>query len=305
MPELHPLHDTQTPAKLGLGLAAAIATTGVATAVTLVLRPVLYPNVTPPFLLAITATALLSGLGPGLLATVLSALVVNYWFFDPFGAFGLTSTVDLIRQLAFWVTGALVAVLCARSRLAGLRAQARAARAATEAAHARQRCGAIFPSQLSDEPGAPLGSSGASPESVQRDGAEEPPPADKTVLVVETDDAVRQLACRTLDRHGYRWLSASDGIEALELLERYDFPIDLVVTDVAMPEMSGQELISQLTERRPGASVLYTSELRRDEVAKRGWLEPGRRFIQKPFTSDALVWKVREVLDHERAPTGP
>ncbi len=119
---------------------------------------------------------------------------------------------------------------------------------------------------------------------------------EETVLVVESEGTIRHVGCRALDGAGYRWLAACDGIEALELLERYDLPIELVVTDVALPDMSGRELAEQLEERQPGLPVLYLLGVSRDEALQHGWLESDSPFLGKPFAPDALVQKVRDVL---------
>src|SRR4029077_10309765 len=119
----------------------------------------------------------------------------------------------------------------------------------------------------------------------------------ETVLLVEDAAPVRALARRSLEAHGYRVLDASDGPRALELSARHGAPIDLLVTDVVMPGMSGRELAERLAPVRPGMKVLYTSGYTDDAMVRQGVLTAGVAFLQKPFVPDSLARKVREVLD--------
>jgi CheY-like chemotaxis protein len=119
----------------------------------------------------------------------------------------------------------------------------------------------------------------------------------ETVLVVEDEEVVRTLACRGLREQGYTVLEAKHGREALELVERNHQPIDLVISDVVMPELSGRELGSRLAVLRPELPVLYMSGYTGEDVIQRGLLEPGVPFQQKPFTPEGLARKVREMLD--------
>ena len=82
----------------------------------------------------------------------------------------------------------------------------------------------------------------------------------------------------------------------MRLAEPLAGPIHLLLTDVVMPEMSGRELTRRLTAARPGLKVLYISGYSEDAIARHGVLDPGTAFLQKPFTPDALAWRVREVL---------
>jgi two-component system cell cycle sensor histidine kinase/response regulator CckA len=124
------------------------------------------------------------------------------------------------------------------------------------------------------------------------------------VLVVEDEPLVRELVVRTLRDHGYRCLEAQDGNEALDLVERNEEPVDLVITDVVMPGMSGGDLGDRLALLRPNLPVLYTSAYVDEDVIGRGLLEQGRPFLQKPCTPRALARKVREVLDAAHAYPG-
>jgi CheY-like chemotaxis protein len=119
----------------------------------------------------------------------------------------------------------------------------------------------------------------------------------ESVLLVEDDSALRYVACRSLRTYGYHVLEAHNGREALELCERHEGPIDIVVTDLVMPEMSGGELASHIAAHRPSIKVLLMSGYAGDEVARRNIARSGAAFIEKPFTGDALAARVREVLE--------
>jgi CheY-like chemotaxis protein len=117
------------------------------------------------------------------------------------------------------------------------------------------------------------------------------------VLLVEDEELVRRLARRALEACGYAVLEASDASQALALSEGGAAAIDIVVTDVIMPGMSGRELVTQLSAARPGLRILYMSGYTDNAIAHRGILDEGTHFIQKPFTMRALAQKVRDVLD--------
>ena len=120
---------------------------------------------------------------------------------------------------------------------------------------------------------------------------------DETVLVVEDEDGVRELLWKILSEHGHTVLEARHGRDALTVVSGYNQPIQLLVTDVVMPEMGGGELVDQLRSSRPELKVLYISGYTNDEVMRRGISQKEAAFIQKPFTSEELMAKVREVLD--------
>jgi CheY-like chemotaxis protein len=134
----------------------------------------------------------------------------------------------------------------------------------------------------------PLGEASGLPE--VRGGSE-------TVLIVEDEDLVRALVVRALRSRGYQCREARDANEALRLLEREQAQIDLVITDVVMPGMSGGGLGDRLALLRPELPVLYTSAFVDEDVIRRGLLEQGRPFLQKPCSPRDLARKVREVLD--------
>jgi two-component system, cell cycle sensor histidine kinase and response regulator CckA len=119
----------------------------------------------------------------------------------------------------------------------------------------------------------------------------------ETILLVEDETVVRRLVAEILETTGYTVLQAGDGPSALELLRRHTAPIELLVTDVVMPGMSGPEVAQAVTAMRPGTQVLYTSGYTDSQIGHHGVLEPGIAFLQKPFDADALTRKVREVLD--------
>ncbi|MEZ4337850.1 MAG: ATP-binding protein [Sandaracinaceae bacterium] len=125
----------------------------------------------------------------------------------------------------------------------------------------------------------------------------------ETVLLVEDEDAVRAAAERILRSAGFTVLSAGDGPEAIELASRYDGKIDLLLTDVVIPTMSGRELADRLTEALPGLKVLFTSGYTDHAIVDQGVLEQGTNFIGKPFAAVDLTQRVRAVLDGDERAT--
>jgi two-component system, cell cycle sensor histidine kinase and response regulator CckA len=126
----------------------------------------------------------------------------------------------------------------------------------------------------------------------------------ETILIVEDEDLVRALGVRALKTFGYTCYGARDAAEALQLLHDPKVSVDLVVTDVVMPGMSGGALGSQVARLRPGMPVLYTSAFSDEDVIRRGMLGEGRPFLQKPFTPTELARMVRETLDATGAERG-
>ncbi len=123
----------------------------------------------------------------------------------------------------------------------------------------------------------------------------------ETVLLVEDEDAVRALAREVLRRHGYVVLEARHGVDAVRAAERHPDEIHLMVSDVVMPHMSGRELAERLSTVRPKMKMLFMSGYTDHEMAHRD-LAPGAAFLQKPFTPDVFVRKVRTVLDGQQIP---
>jgi signal transduction histidine kinase len=123
------------------------------------------------------------------------------------------------------------------------------------------------------------------------------PRGSETVLLVEDEQGVRTLAEFLLRRGGYTVLQAPSGAEALALAGQHMGPIHLLLTDVVMPGMSGRELAEHLANDRPGTKTLFMSGYTDDTVVRHGVLQAEAAFTQKPFTFDALLRKVREVLD--------
>jgi PAS domain S-box-containing protein len=124
------------------------------------------------------------------------------------------------------------------------------------------------------------------------------------VLVAEDEAMVRSLARRTLELHGYRVVEAADGRAALELLERLEGEVDLVLSDAVMPELSGRALGEIIGARWPGIPVIYMSGYPGKEVVDRGLVIPDAPFVAKPFTPEALARRTREVLDAARGRPG-
>jgi CheY-like chemotaxis protein len=119
----------------------------------------------------------------------------------------------------------------------------------------------------------------------------------ETILVVEDEEAVRNLAKRILSGAGYTVLAAANGSEALLICERHPGAVHLMVTDVVMPQMSGKDLAERLVKLYPTLRVLYMSGYTDDAIGHHGVLDPGTHFIGKPFNAADLTRMVREVLD--------
>ncbi len=119
----------------------------------------------------------------------------------------------------------------------------------------------------------------------------------ETVLLVEDEADFRELACESLRDLGYRVLTAANGRRAMQLAQETGEPIDLLVTDVVMPGMSGRELVEMVRVHRPAIKILYMSGYTRGVIAQHGVLESGTSFLQKPFMPSDLARTVREALD--------
>ena len=119
----------------------------------------------------------------------------------------------------------------------------------------------------------------------------------ETVLLVEDEPVVRELAVATLREKGYTVVEAGNGEEGLRLAQQHDGKIDLVLTDVVMPVMGGKEMADALRTSHPDTKVLFTSGYTEDALGHHGVLRPGILFLPKPYLTATLARKVREVLD--------
>jgi CheY-like chemotaxis protein len=123
----------------------------------------------------------------------------------------------------------------------------------------------------------------------------------ETVLLVEDEDVVRTLVREMLEADGYTVLAAPRGVRALEVARSHAGPIDVLMTDVVMPGISGQQLAEQLLAERPSTRVVFTSGYTEDAIAGHGVLLPGTAFLEKPFSASDLARTLRGLLDDARA----
>jgi PAS domain S-box-containing protein len=119
----------------------------------------------------------------------------------------------------------------------------------------------------------------------------------ETVLLVEDEEMVRNLSREILEMNGYRVLTAADGEQACGVCDEFEDEIDLMITDVVMPQMSGRELTERVIEKRPEMAVLFMSGYTDDAIVRHGVLDDEMPFLQKPFTPDSFARKVRELLE--------
>jgi CheY-like chemotaxis protein len=119
----------------------------------------------------------------------------------------------------------------------------------------------------------------------------------ETVLVAEDEPAVRAIIARALREYGYRVVEARDGVHALELAQSGPAPPDLVIADVVMPGMGGRQLAAALAQRWSGIPVLFTSGYTGLDAVRRGMMQEGDEFIQKPLEPEVIARKVRQILD--------
>lgn len=119
----------------------------------------------------------------------------------------------------------------------------------------------------------------------------------ETILVAEDEEGVRKLAVQILEKQGYRVLEVSEGSEAIRICKENEGPIHLLLTDVVMPGMSGRELADRLLSLHTEIKVLYMSGYPDNAIVHHGVLEKGMNYIQKPFTVEGLVRKVRQALN--------
>jgi CheY-like chemotaxis protein len=125
------------------------------------------------------------------------------------------------------------------------------------------------------------------------------PNGSETLLVVEDDRTVRELISAVLTPLGYRVLATGSGDEALRASDSFDGPVDLLLTDVVMPGMSGKHLAEVMRIRRPGVKVLFMSGYTQDALSTQGMLEPGVALIHKPLRPGTLARYLRQVLDND------
>ncbi|MFZ3362656.1 MAG: PAS domain S-box protein [Candidatus Acidiferrales bacterium] len=134
------------------------------------------------------------------------------------------------------------------------------------------------------------------PQTVQRTHTAAPPRGSETVLLVEDEPSIRELTREVLEDAGYEVLEASDPRDALRIASDSQKPIQLLLTDVVMPDTDGRQLASEITSLRPDTKVLFMSGYTHDVIAPRGVLDEGMYLVQKPFTRRALLSKIRDVL---------
>ena len=125
------------------------------------------------------------------------------------------------------------------------------------------------------------------------------PVGNETLLVVEDEPAILRLAVAMLERRGYRILAASTPHEAIRLATENAGKIDLLITDVVMPEMNGHDLSKKLSSSNPRMKCMFVSGYTADVISRQGMLDEGVHFLQKPFSAEVLSARVREALDEE------
>jgi CheY-like chemotaxis protein len=145
----------------------------------------------------------------------------------------------------------------------------------------------VFLPRADDEPSAP------SPKTA----TDNPARGRETLLLVEDEALILRMTRRVLGELGYTVLAASNGYEALAVLERHPGDVQLLITDVVMPKMSGRELAARITALRPDMRVLFTSGYAADEIGEDGVLGDGINFLAKPYVPSKLADAVREILD--------
>ena len=127
------------------------------------------------------------------------------------------------------------------------------------------------------------------------------PGGTESVLLIEDEGPVREFVYKVLSRRGYTVHAVANPLKALDYAQAHRAPIDLVLSDVMLPHMSGREVVTQIQQLHPESRVLFMSGYTDHAIVHDGVLDPGTAFLQKPFTADALLRKVREVLE---APAG-
>jgi CheY-like chemotaxis protein len=138
------------------------------------------------------------------------------------------------------------------------------------------------------------------PDAGRPRAAVRPATGSETILTAGNEDDVRALAREVLERQGYTVLEAADGAEALQVYEKEGERIDLILTDVVMPRMSGRELVDRVRATKSTMPVLYMSGYTEDAILRHGVRDASMLLLGKPFTPGDLVGKIREVLDRPR-----
>jgi PAS domain S-box-containing protein len=123
----------------------------------------------------------------------------------------------------------------------------------------------------------------------------------ETILIAEDEDTLRPLLARMLEEHGYTTIVAGTGREAVDIIQRGDAQVDLLLTDLVMPDMNGRDLADRVQQEQDGVRVLFMSGYAGDTATRNGALDIGAAFLEKPFSADDLARKVRETLDHATA----
>ena len=131
---------------------------------------------------------------------------------------------------------------------------------------------------------------------MHRRGRDQRPPPGPAILFVEDEAELRELTAEKLRRIGFRLTTAPDAVSALMLCRDHDIGIDVLLTDISMPGVSGGELARAATELRPGMKVVYASGLPREQVVQHGWLRAGATFVAKPYTTDDLAAALRSAV---------
>ncbi len=158
--------------------------------------------------------------------------------------------------------------------------------------HSEPGKGTVFKIYLPVTEKAPLDKTASADHKMNLDGTE-------NILLVEDNDQVLDIVRSILEKHGYRVLAANSGIEAMEIAALPDKQVDLLLTDVVMPDMNGKELFDRLASDNPDLKVIYMSGYTGNAIVHHGVLDDGVSFIQKPFTALSIVSLVRDVLDRK------
>ena len=130
----------------------------------------------------------------------------------------------------------------------------------------------------------------------------EPSAERRTILVVDDEEDLRDIMRRMLERKGFNALVAADSTEAVDTCRTHSGDIDLLLTDLGLPGVSGGDLARTATELRPGMRVVYISGLPREIAVDQGLIGADAHMVKKPFTSDVLVASIRSALAQDRAP---